>query len=295
MTLSIEPGTYVVAVSGGVDSMALLDMLQRLDGMKLTVAHFDHGIRDDSHEDRMLVERAAKDYGLPFVYTEGRLGAKASEELARRARYDFLHKVRQASGAGAVVTAHHKDDVLETAIINLLRGTGRKGLTSLRSIDGIKRPLLGHSKQEITRYAKRQNLGWRDDPTNSDPKYLRNHVRHNIIARLGDADREKLHDIITRQHMVNDEIDILLYAHLRQYTNKTELHRTWFIGLEHAVALEVMAAWLRANNIRDFDKNTLERLTHAAKILKVGRMVPVRDDLVMKLEARWLALARTER
>src|SRR5437764_343012 len=128
-----KPGKYVVAVSGGVDSVALLDMLARSDDLKLVVAHFDHGIRKDSAKDRKFVEDLAKNYDLPFVYEEGHLGSGTSEAVARGARYDFLHRVKKSHGAQAIITAHHQDDVLETAIINLLRGTGRKGLTSLTS------------------------------------------------------------------------------------------------------------------------------------------------------------------
>ena len=135
--------------------------------MRLTVAHYDHGIRSDSAEDRRLVQALAREYGLPFVYHSGRLGTGASEAVARQARYGFLHAVRRASAAQAVITAHHQDDVLETAILNLLRGTGRRGLGSLKSTDVVKRPLMAVSKNELLRYAEREGLRWREDSTNS--------------------------------------------------------------------------------------------------------------------------------
>ena len=113
-TINVPAGHYVVGVSGGVDSMTLLDMLVKLgqrakskgqsqgsaksqpsalnpQPLTFTVAHFDHGIRPDSREDRLLVERTAKLLGLPFVYAEGKLGAGTSEDVARKARYEFLH------------------------------------------------------------------------------------------------------------------------------------------------------------------------------------------------------------
>src|SRR4051794_16456164 len=131
MKIYVGPGKYVVAVSGGVDSVGLLDLLRMDPGVKLTVSHFDHGIRDDSHLDRAHVQALARRYQLPFVYDKGALGPGASEAEARTARYQFLDNVKTKTGAHAIVTAHHQDDVLETAIINLLRGTGRKGLSSL--------------------------------------------------------------------------------------------------------------------------------------------------------------------
>lgn len=157
-----KPGKYVVAVSGGVDSMALLDLLQAHGDYELVVAHLDHGIRSDSGEDRQLVEQAAEAVGLPFFYKEAKLGAGTSEAAARKVRYAFLNKIKTKQGAAAIITAHHQNDVLETAIINIIRGTGRKGLTSLGSNE-IVRPLLNVSKAALIQYAKKHNLQWRED------------------------------------------------------------------------------------------------------------------------------------
>src|SRR5262249_18822874 len=153
----------VVAVSGGVDSMTLLDVLAKQPDLRLVVAHFDHGIRADSEQDRQLVQAAAERYGLPFVFDMGHLGPATSEAKARRARYDFLRRVQRSSGARAVVTAHHQDDVLETAMLNLLRGTGRRGLTSLNSRPGLERPLLDTPKWKIKDHALSARLNWRED------------------------------------------------------------------------------------------------------------------------------------
>src|SRR5690606_31809517 len=100
--------------------MALLDMLRQQPQLQVVVAHFDHGIRPDSTEDRRLVQQVAASHGLQFVYHNGSLGSGASEDLARRARYDFLHKLRMATNAKAIITAHHQDDLLETAVYNML-------------------------------------------------------------------------------------------------------------------------------------------------------------------------------
>src|SRR5438445_4950610 len=115
-----KPGSYAVAVSGGVDSVVLLDILAKRDDLELAVAHFDHGIREDSVEDRHFVEGLAKNYGLPFIYEEGSLGPKSSEAEAREARYKFLRQAQKKAGAKAIITAHHQDDLLETAILNML-------------------------------------------------------------------------------------------------------------------------------------------------------------------------------
>ncbi len=197
-----SPGRYVVAVSGGVDSMALLHALSRQPGLELVVAHFDHGIRDNSVEDRKFVQAFAQDNNLKFMYEEGKLGRQAGEAAARATRYKFLRKVLKDTDSRAIVTAHHQDDVLETAVINLLRGTNRKGLTSLASREDMERPLLAVPKRDIIAYAKEQGLEWREDSTNEDTDYLRNYVRHQLLPRFEDANRNQLLDIIFLQPVV---------------------------------------------------------------------------------------------
>jgi tRNA(Ile)-lysidine synthase len=293
------PGSYVVAVSGGVDSMALLDMLTKQSTKngkwKLVVAHLDHGIRDDSAEDRELVQDVARRQGLPFVYHEAHLGAGASEAVARVARYGFLRKTLRANGGQAIITAHHQDDVLETAIINILRGSGRKGLTSLSSQTDLLRPLLRVPKRDLVAYAKDQGLKWREDSTNQDEAYLRNYVRHRLLARFDDEARLRLWKIITNLSKTNKELDTLLVKQLGVQPVEGSIDRQWFNHLPHAVAREVMAAWLRAHGMRSFDSKTLERLVVAAKVAAAGKLFPVQAGLNMKVYNDRLALAGSER
>lgn len=293
MKIELQPGSYVAAVSGGVDSVVLLHLLRTQPGLRLTVAHFDHGIRPDSREDRLLVQELAQEFGLPFVYEEGRLGQGASEAQARAARYEFLHKVRLAAAADALLTAHHKDDALETAVINLVRGTGRKGLSSLKATDIVKRPLLHVEKSKILDYARLHGLKWHEDSTNTNSAYLRNHIRHAVLPRLAPADKQKLHQVIASAHALNAEIDQLLELYLRNSGEAGTLGRREFIQLPHTVAREVMAAWLREHDIRTFDKKMLERLVHAAKIHRVGSRTPISDRVNLKIGREYLALERT--
>jgi len=275
MKTEVRPGKYVIAVSGGVDSVVLLHMLVRTPEVQLIVAHFDHGIRTDSIEDRRFVAQLAKAYKLPFIYDEGRLGNRASEATAREARYAFLQEVQKKSGAHAIITAHHQDDVIETAILNLLRGTGRKGLSSLRSTDSFVRPLLGVPKTELITYAKAHNLKWREDSTNSDETYVRNYVRHNLVPKLTSKQRKELLLYITRMHDVNHNIDMELANHLHMQPETTQLNRRYFIQLPHSIAKEVLATWLRRAGIRDFDSRTLQRIVVGAKTLDVGASIDV--------------------
>lgn len=293
--LLASPGSYVVAVSGGVDSMVLLHALRQQTGLELVVAHFDHGIREDSAEDRKFVQTYANDNGLKFIYEKGRLGKGASEATAREARYRFLRKVMKDTGSRAIVTAHHQDDVLETAIINLLRGTNRKGLTSLASRGDLERPMLNVPKRDILTYAKDHGLQWREDSTNQDTDYLRNYVRHQLLPRLDEAGRTQLWEIISTARATNRELDNLLTNELQLKSDKQGLDRTWFTQLPHAVARETMAAWLRGQGLRDFDSKALERLVVAAKTAEPGKTFDVLHGTRLTVGSKHLALTGVER
>lgn len=296
----------MVAVSGGVDSAALLHMLvQQLDSglvglldskmatipsshhptMQLIVAHFDHGVRSGSEQDRIFVSDLADKYGLKFEYAEGELGERASEATARTARYEFLRSVVKKHNARAIVTAHHQDDVLETAIINIIRGTGRKGLNSLSDRSDIRRPWLAVSKNEILAYAKSNKLAWREDSTNTDVKYLRNYVRHRIVPRLNPADRQQLLTIIKASESTNTELDALLVKYLQ-----STLRRVEFQGMPHSVAKEVLATWLRHQGIAGFDRRALERLVVGAKTGKTGSRLDIMQGLTLQIDKEQLKL-----
>lgn len=295
INLDLKPGKYVVAVSGGVDSVVLLDLISKLPDTEIVVAHFDHGMRKRSDLDRQLVEKLARKYGLAFEYAEGKLGKSASEATARRARYEFLHKVQSRVMAQAIITAHHQDDVLETTILNWLRGTGRRGLSSLRSTDGIIRPLLPIPKKDIINYALNNDLKWNEDATNKDEKYLRNYVRRQIISKLSPAKRSELIAIIQKSLKTNQVIDEDLTEALRRHTNEFQLDRQWFIQLPHIVSKEVMLAWLRQNGIYQIDRNRLEQLAIVGKTSPAGKIVDINKSYYLKIKLNHLALEPRDR
>lgn len=285
---------YVVAVSGGVDSMALLHMLKNLPDVKLIVAHYDHGIREDSKKDRELVEQTAKQYGLEFVYGEGRLGSNTSEAAAREARYAFLHRIAEFNHARAIITAHHQDDAIETAIINWIRGTGRRGYSSLRSSDVLLRPLLDIPKQELINYAKRNHITWREDTTNQDPKYLRNLIRLRVMPNLTVKQRADVIDTMKQLRGLNDVIDQKLVHFLHTQPSQHAIDRHWFIMLPYDVALEVMAMWLRLNNCM-FDTKLLNRLVVGSKTLHDDKHMDVDKNNYIEVAGEKLALKHRER
>jgi tRNA(Ile)-lysidine synthetase-like protein len=220
---TLQPGKYVVAVSGGVDSMVLLELLLEQPSLELIVAHIEHGVRSDSKQDLELVQRTVMSHNIKFEYKELFLGAHPSEALARQLRYDFLYGICKKYNARALITAHHLDDLLETAIINLTRGTGRLGLSSLRSTEKLIRPLIAITKAEIVEQAIKNGLQWHEDSTNQDQTYQRNYVRHSIIARQNLETRQELLEIIVRQTKINDAIETQLF---NLYTKHVTLEKS---------------------------------------------------------------------
>lgn len=268
----LAPGKYVIAVSGGVDSVALLNMLVGTKGVDLIVAHYDHGIRSNSSRDRYFAQWLAESYGLAFECEEGKLGPDTSEAFAREKRYEFLRRIKDKRGAKAIVTAHHEDDVLETIVLNMLRGTSRKGLSSLDSRDDVLRPLLHMSKQEILDYALKNNLVWYEDETNSDERYLRNWVRRNIVPRLSHDKRKSLLDSYNKSRQDNKIIDGLLDEFID--SGGRTLNKYQLVMLPHEVGLDLVAHWLRKNDV-EIDRKMVERVLISAKTSWPG----VRIDL----------------
>lgn len=224
---------YILAVSGGVDSVALLDMLSKKSDLELVVAHFDHGIRPDSADDAEFVKDLAEKYGLPFESKREELGSDASEDLARNRRYEFLRSMAEKYDA-EIVTAHHADDVIETIAINLSRGTGWRGLAVMDS--DIIRPLTDMTKAEIVEYAKKNDLTWREDTTNVSNKYLRNRIRRRL-AGLNDDTKRRLLGLWQQQKYLKRQIDKEVVGLI----NKGPTYeRKVFLDLEKSVALELL-------------------------------------------------------
>ncbi|MBI2950678.1 tRNA lysidine(34) synthetase TilS, partial [bacterium] len=192
-----RPGeTVLVAVSGGPDSVCLLDLLSRLRealGIRLCVAHLNHRLRGRASDaDARFVERAAKRMQLPCEVGVCDVGAlskaegRSLEDAAREARLRFLEEARRRVGASRIALGHTRSDQAETVLLRLLRGSGRGGLGAMRPVrDGVwVRPLLGVSRGEVERYLTLRGLPFRRDATNRDVRFTRNRIRRDLLPRL---------------------------------------------------------------------------------------------------------------
>lgn len=187
----------VVAVSGGVDSMVLLSLfLEYHQREHIIVAHFDHSLRGDaSDSDHIFVEDFCRENNICFVSEKCDIDAlsKATrsslESAGREARYEFLMRVCRNHSARLLSTAHHLDDRIETALFNLIRGTKLDGIHALSEIHTreaitLLRPLIRVTKDTIRAFAEENGIPFREDSTNGDTLYLRNHIRHVILPEF---------------------------------------------------------------------------------------------------------------
>ena len=188
--LALPGGTVLVAVSGGPDSIALLDLASQTRaarGFNLRVAHFDHGIAAASETVARAVAALAQDYHLPVDSVRAGLGPATSETRARNARMAWFRALLAQYQPAILMTAHHADDQVETVLMRFLKGSGPAGLAGIAEHRGsIVRPLLTFSRAELAAHVHIIGAKPWTDPANSDPRHLRGWVRHTLVPALRD-------------------------------------------------------------------------------------------------------------
>ncbi|MEX2430171.1 MAG: tRNA lysidine(34) synthetase TilS [Patescibacteria group bacterium] len=264
----------IVAVSGGLDSAALLDLLVGLRDaleLKLVVAHADHGLRRGSAGDAKFVGELAAGHGLPFAATKLALKPGPNEEArAREARYRWLERVRKRRNADFIVTAHQADDQVETLFLHLTRGTGLTGLTGMQLLSGrILRPLLHVPRKDLARYVRRRKLRYRRDPSNRSVRHARNRIRHQVVRSLRKINPQLVETVSQSMRVFSNEYEVVRLLAARELTQVTTkvtgtergLSRRKLLKLDRAVrhlvwreALRLFAGGLRGFALRHFEQ-----------------------------------------
>jgi tRNA(Ile)-lysidine synthase len=216
----------VVGLSGGPDSVALLDVLAALApeiDLRIFAAHLDHNLREGSASDAAFCTTLCAELGVGLQVGSAKVRARAArdhgglEEAARLERYAFLREVREQRGARAIVVAHTRDDQAETFLMRLLRGSGGSGLASMRLLSGdILRPFLEVSREQILAHIQERKLPFREDPTNADPAWIRNRVRHELLPYLELRFNPRIREVLSRTASLLLEEDRVLALEARR-------------------------------------------------------------------------------
>lgn len=209
-------GPLLVGYSGGADSTTLLHLCHEA-GIDVIAAHLHHGQREEADREMRLCEAYCNELGVPFVSGKADVPAISDqlgiglEEAGRHARYEFFRQAAFRLSAGAIATAHTRDDHVETVLLNLARGTGMAGLAGIpERRDGIVRPLLPFTRAETRRYCDERGLWTHDDPANSDISFSRARIRHRILPELrainpeADAAISRLAETLDAEHRFLD-------------------------------------------------------------------------------------------
>jgi len=276
----IEEGENVLlAVSGGVDSMVMLDLFKNA-GIPIGVVHCNYGLRgEESDEDEALVIARAEADAIPCYIKKVKIKGRSIQLEARNQRYEWFKTLKEKKGYSKVATAHHSDDSLETTLFNLTRGTGIQGLKGISSRhDHIIRPMLFATKKQLTDYAQTKGLKWREDQSNKKTDYARNKIRLEVIPKLKEInpslltthkDTQERMQLISE--MVSGNVEKMKQASFDAFSGELKLN--W---MREKSDLIILSEFL---SIYGFNYKTTKEIAEAKG--KSGKVFPAADYSVM--------------
>jgi tRNA(Ile)-lysidine synthase len=268
-------GRYLIGVSGGRDSVALLHWLFNAGYKSLVICHLNHRLRGRSSDaDARFVKGLARKYRLDFQLGAADVRALAKrrkisiETAARDARYSFFAKTAARRRCRMILLGHHADDLVETFLINLFRGSGTAGLAAMREmstrcVDGIDlaivRPLLGVWRKEIDDYVHEHGLTFREDASNKNFDSLRNRIRHRIIPNLEKIFGRNIRPAIWRAATIAGEEEAWMDGQLPD-SSDIELSVAKLRALPVALQRRAIFKWLRAQKVSEVGFEVIERV-----------------------------------
>ena len=279
--------TYLAGISGGRDSVVLLHLLQTAAFENVLVCHLDHGLRKESSAEAIFVSRLALESKMRIKNEKLENVVSGSESSLRRARYAFFARVASETGAAGIFLGHHADDLAETFLWNLLRGSGTAGLSGMLPDRVVKteagsirllRPMLDFWRTEIDAYAADHALTHVEDRSNRSRKYTRNRLRHDILpwleSQLDRPVRQNLHRAATIFRDENETLDALIAP------VSDDLKTAGLLALPIALQRRTILAWLRHHAISDAGYSEVELIR---SLLQTG---PARINLPGNFQAR---------
>ncbi|WP_461534284.1 tRNA lysidine(34) synthetase TilS [Sinomicrobium sp.] len=308
----LEKARLLVAISGGIDSV-VLTRLCRMAELDIALAHCNFHLRgEDSNGDEVFVKSLAEELGIPVFTTSFQTEEYAKSKgisiqiAARELRYEWFGKLLDTENYEYLLTAHHADDMLETFLINLSRGTGIEGLSGIPKVNGkIVRPLLPFSREQLFAYLTENKWMWREDGSNADTKYLRNKIRHRVVPELKQLSQGFLEQFgRTQKHL--RECELILEKHMVELKNRILQRREeqWIVAVDDLKALDPKETYLHYL-FREFDfpADEVHKLLDAmsGKFITSDRYVMLknREELIVsprreKTAVQYLIAAETD-
>lgn len=280
----------IVAQSGGIDSMVLLDSLYKLQknwNLSIAIAHLNHMLRDrESDEDEEFVKQISKKYSLDCYIERVNTSLVAEskklsiQEAARILRYDFLNKIRTSTGFTKIATGHNADDNTETILLNIFRGSGIHGLTGIPvfryDIPTI-RPLLFATRLDIEMYALENKIPYRVDSTNLKTDYLRNLIRHEILPIIKEKINPNISTTFNRSAKLFNELEHYLDEEIKKITPQVVIAKgtdELIIDIKKLFRYpEFIQEYFLLKSARDFTKHDISYST-ARSIYKTSKSEP---------------------
>jgi tRNA(Ile)-lysidine synthase len=300
----LAPGARViVAVSGGPDSVCLLHALRELKIAVTGVAHVNHKLRGEASEaDERFVAGIAREMGLPFHSTVAVCSAGNLEQTARRARREFFRDLIRQGLADRIALGHTRDDQAETVLFRMLRGSGLAGLAGVLPVtaEGLIRPLLGVTRNDVETFLRERGIRWREDASNLEPRFARNRIRRELLPRLKQDWNPRLAESLA--HLADlayeeerwwaGEIARLAQAMFKSFPRAVEIPSNDLAQLPRAVARRLIRQAIRQakGNLHGVQFSHIERIL---KLLEAAGEVQVPGILAIR-SFDWLRLAVPE-
>lgn len=279
---NLDQKKLLLAVSGGVDSVVLFHHLLKTSGkisgkvsdkfdLDLSVAYVHHGISTDEKQNKYrdrafsFVKRLSEEYKIPFFTNEPKKTKSSDEEYFRNLRNDFFAEVMKENQIDILVKAHHRDDLLETRLIRLIRGVGEQGFSAMKIFDEKNfRPLLTWTRDEIENYAKKYDLDYVKDPSNKDEKYLRNWIRNSWLKDLETyrpgAKSSLMRSFENIAQVLEREENCDFSDTIASIINEKGILRSKLISLNKLDQRRVFALYLNKMNIKNYSHSQIDEI-----------------------------------
>ena len=286
----IENDKIIIAVSGGVDSITLLYLMEAINIFDIFVAHINHKIRENSDSDEEYVKLLTKNMGLKFLSKSLNpnliASGESTEEWARKKRYDLLMKFLNKTKSKKILTAHHSNDQIETILMNLTRGSGVLGLRGIdRKNKYLLRPLLGFKKKEILKFSQRIKFNFMEDETNKNLSIPRNFIRHKVvkpwekqIPYLSNAFKNTIDNISKWQLALDYFINNFILTKVKTLDNGFSIEKSLIIDFPNLIKLRLIQLLTSSNKDNLWSRHQIKMLENFFNKTEIGNFFDINNQ-----------------